>query len=230
MKPSTSSADSPHRIVEAKFVAALATPKGTLPPPTFTEIAFAGRSNVGKSSLINALVDRKGLVRTSGTPGCTRQINLFEVRAKDGAMFGLVDLPGYGFAKRSKDERRAWGNLIEGFLSTRVSLRTLVVLVDARRGFEEDDVALVEFARDGRARDVAPLGVVIVATKLDKLPSSARAARLRDFSREASLGGGAPIIGHSTITGQGKDDLWRAIRKVSLGEPAPAGEIAGKTA
>jgi GTP-binding protein len=94
------------RIVEAQFVAAQGISGGSLPAPTFTEIAFAGRSNVGKSSLINALVERKSLVRTSSTPGCTRQVNVFETRAKDGTVLHLVDLPGYGYAQRSKDERK----------------------------------------------------------------------------------------------------------------------------
>lgn len=225
-----SEAQNPFRIVEAKFVAALATPTGTLPPPMFTEIAFAGRSNVGKSSLINALVGRKGLVRTSSTPGCTRQINLFEVRAKDGAAFGLVDLPGYGFARRSKDERRAWGDLIEGFLATRASLRTLVVLVDARRGIEEDDLELLTFAREGRQREVAPLSVILVATKLDKVPSSSRVSTLKALSREVGSLGKAPVVGHSAVTGDGKDQLWLAIRKASLGTTPATGDGAGKTA
>ena len=108
-------------IVEAKFVAAQGITGGALPAPTFAEVAFAGRSNVGKSSLINMLVQRKSLVRTSSTPGCTRQVNLFEIHAKDGTALHLADLPGYGFAKRSKQERSEWAKLIEGYLRERAT-------------------------------------------------------------------------------------------------------------
>ena len=105
-------------VLDAEFVAG-ATALGQLPAPTFAEVAFAGRSNVGKSSLINNLVQRKKLVRTSSAPGCTRAINIFRVRLRtdgDEAHLDLVDLPGYGYAQRSKAERKAWGPLIEGFL------------------------------------------------------------------------------------------------------------------
>src|SRR5262249_16153939 len=128
----------PRRIVEARFVAA-AGPGRELPASDAREIAFAGRSNVGKSSLINALVARKNLVRTSSTSAATRQIALFEARAADGAVFQLVDLPGYGFTKRSKAERASWGSLVEAYLSHRPNLAGLVLLVDIRRGIEDDD-------------------------------------------------------------------------------------------
>src|SRR5437870_9571841 len=100
-------AQDPFRIIGAEFLAG-AGPGSSLPAPVMAEIAFAGRSNVGKSSLINAIIGRKSLVRTSSTPGSTRQINLYEARAADGARFHLVDLPGYGFTKRSKAEQAAW--------------------------------------------------------------------------------------------------------------------------
>src|SRR5262249_28996201 len=105
----------PHRIIDAEFIAG-ASAASSLPPPTTVEIAFAGRSNVGKSSLINALVGRKNLVRTSSTPGSTRQINLYAARAADGAVLHLIDLPGYGFTRRSKAEMAAWAALIERYL------------------------------------------------------------------------------------------------------------------
>src|SRR6185503_16837281 len=111
----------PLQIIDASFVAGAAS-MDSLPPPVTAEVAFAGRSNVGKSSLINALIERKGLVRTSSTPGSTRQINLYEVRAADGMVVRLVDLPGYGFTRRSKAEMASWAQLIEGYLSDRVTL------------------------------------------------------------------------------------------------------------
>jgi len=204
-------------IVEAKFVAAQGISGGGLPPPTFAEVAFAGRSNVGKSSLINTLVQRKNLVRTSSTPGCTRQINLFEIRAKDGATLLLADLPGYGFAKRSKDERKEWATLIEGYLRERPTLRTLVVLFDARRGLEPDDLELVEFASAPRGRSLTPLSIILVATKVDKLPRSEQKSILGRIAKSTSM----KVIGCSAIDGEGREALWAAVRKLSHLDAAP---------
>jgi GTP-binding protein len=206
------------RIVDARFVAALGIAGGSLPPPTFTEVAFAGRSNVGKSSLINALVERRGLVRTSGTPGCTRQVNVFETRAKDGTMLNLVDLPGYGFARRSKGERREWGELIEGYLATRPSLSALCVLVDARRGLEDDDLELIDFVRRGRTAGLREVVPVVVATKADKLPRSSARSELAKL--EAACG--VRVTPFSAVTGDGRAELWVRVRKAALGSvPSP---------
>ncbi|HTJ81371.1 MAG TPA: ribosome biogenesis GTP-binding protein YihA/YsxC [Polyangiaceae bacterium] len=214
----------PLDIVEAKFIAAMA-PGGTLPPPTFVEIAFAGRSNVGKSSLINTLVQRKGLVRTSSTPGCTRQVNLFEIGARDGTKCVLADLPGYGFAQRSKDERKQWAALIEGYLSTRAVLRVACVLVDARRGIEDDDRELFDFVRSARDRGVGQLEVIVAATKVDKVPRSAKKSTLDRICQSA----GAPVVGCSAVTGEGRTELWKALRRaagLAGSKPSKAGEAA----
>lgn len=202
----------PLDIIDAQFVAALTPGAGAdAAPPTFVEVAFGGRSNVGKSSLINTLVQRKGLVRTSGTPGCTRQVNLFETRARDGVAIVLADLPGYGFAKRSKEERRTWAELIERYLKDRVTLRALVVMTDARRGFEEDDLQLVSFARTARRPDLPPLVVVPVATKIDRLPRSSAHAAIKKLNKEV----GGQVISFSAVTGEGRRELWQAIRKAA---------------
>ncbi len=202
----------PFDILEADFVAALTPGAGAdAAPPTFVEVAFGGRSNVGKSSLINTLVQRKGLVRTSGTPGCTRQVNLFETRARDGAAVVLADLPGYGFAKRSKEERRQWADLIERYLKDRITLRALVVVTDARRGFEEDDLDLVSFARTARRPDLAPLVVLPVATKIDRLPRSSAYAAVKKLDKALGL----PVLPFSSVTGEGRRELWQAIRKAA---------------
>src|SRR5260221_10017991 len=137
------------RVVEAQFVAG-AVDNASLPAPALAEIAFAGRSNVGKSSLLNTMMQRRGLARTSGTPGCTRQLNVFEVRCADGLTLHFVDLPGYGWARRSKAERGQWQGMIEGYLRGRASLRAVVVIVDVRRGLEEEERQLVEFLQQPR--------------------------------------------------------------------------------
>ncbi|MFO0613573.1 MAG: ribosome biogenesis GTP-binding protein YihA/YsxC [Polyangiaceae bacterium] len=216
--PARKAAPSPHQIIDAKFVAGAGIEGGALPPATFVEVAFAGRSNTGKSSLINTLVERRSLVRTSSTPGCTRQVNLFEVTARDGLKLHLADLPGYGFAKRSKQERADWARLIEGYLRERATLRAVVILFDVRRGMEGDDEELVTFARAPRP-GLGALEVVLVATKIDKLSRSERRARVAELDRKT----GARVLGFSAVTGDGRDDLWRAIRRAA-GVSAALGE------
>ena len=170
-----------------------------LPGPALPEIAFAGRSNVGKSSLLNALVARKGLARTSKTPGHTDKINLFEIALKDVDPSRIVfaDLPGYGFAARSKAQKKSWGPMIEGYLLGRGALRALVLLADVRRGVEPDDEELVTFW----AQTKKPL--LLVATKLDKLPKSQQKPALAKL--------GKSTIGFSAETNQGREELWSAI-------------------
>jgi GTP-binding protein len=202
-------------IVSAQFVAGAAG-QGQLPAPTYAEIAFAGRSNVGKSSLLNTVVGRKNLVRVGGTPGTTRQINFFEVRATDGLALLLVDLPGYGYARRGKKEKTSWGELIEGYLTLRVTLRALVLIVDVRRGLEDDDRELMDFVAqtEGRAAR-SPVRVLLVATKTDRLSSAARKPALAKVARDA----GAPVLGFSAETGEGRDGLWRRIRDALSSPP-----------
>lgn len=200
-------------VLDAQFVAGAAT-LTQLPAPTFAEIAFAGRSNVGKSSLINSLVRRKKLVRTSSAPGCTRAINIFRVRLRmngEEAHLDLVDLPGYGYAQRSKAERKSWGPLIEGFLRGRPGLRGAVVILDIRRGAREEDLQLLEFLRT--------VGVpsVVVATKIDKLPASKRALALVELQRDI----GAPVLTYSASSHDGRDALWE--RLLSIGSIRSAG-------
>jgi GTP-binding protein len=218
-KPAKPVDKSPLRIVAADFVAG-AGPSGSLPAPVRAEIAFAGRSNVGKSSLINALVERKSLVRTSSTPGSTRQVNLYEARAADGAVFHLVDLPGYGFNRRSKAEQRSWAELIEAYLGTRSTLATVVILVDVRRGLEDDDRELITFIDAAKPPSRRPVEVLVVATKLDKLSLNERKVALARLGREA----GRKVLGFSSVTGEGREALWRALRRATLGEAALAAQ------
>jgi len=211
MKPAARSANE-MRVVEATFVAG-AVDATSFPTPTHFEVAFAGRSNVGKSSLLNSMMDRRSLARTSRTPGCTRQLNIFEVRCADGLALRFVDLPGYGWARRSKDERQQWQKMIEGYLLTRASLRAVVLLVDVRRGVEEDERQLIEFLRVPRpVSEAKPLSVVLAATKIDKLSASTRKPALEQVRRAAA----APVVGFSAVTGVGRAELWERIRQVVL--------------
>lgn len=135
---------------------------GELPPPQDLEIAFAGRSNVGKSSLLNALTNRKNLAHTSQTPGRTRQLNFFELRSEKFPPFRLVDMPGYGFAKVSKTESASWTTLIRTYLKGRVPLKTVCVLVDSRHGLKDSDHEFMTWL------DKAAVPFVVVLTKVDK--------------------------------------------------------------
>ncbi len=192
-------------VTSAEFVLEART-AAQLPSPTVAEVAFAGRSNVGKSTLLNAIAQRKGLARTSATPGCTRGLIVFDLAFRGGASLRLVDLPGYGFASRGRDEKREWGAMIEGYLSSgRPSLKCVAMLVDARRGPEEEERQLVAF--------LSSIGVafVFVATKLDKLPKNERFAALTKISAEF----GAKVIGVSGETSEGRDDLLRLLFRMS---------------
>jgi GTP-binding protein len=213
VKPASApkSAGDPWLVTEARFVIE-ARDVGQLPAPTVHEVAFAGRSNVGKSTLLNALAQRKGLARTSSTPGCTRGILLFDLRFRNGQSLRLVDLPGYGFAARSRDERREWGSLIEGYLKAgRASLRCVAILVDARRGPEEEERQLVAF--------LSSVGVpfVFVATKLDKLAKSERFGALSRI--DAAFG--ARVVGVSGISGEGREELLRVLLRMTGILPVP---------
>jgi GTP-binding protein len=203
------------RVTRAEFVAG-AVDDASLPPPTLLEVAFAGRSNVGKSSLLNATMQRKGLARTSNTPGCTRQINIYEVGCADGLNLRFVDLPGYGWAKRSKTERKEWQGMIEGYLQKRAGLRAVAVLVDVRRGVEDEERQLVDFLRQPRlVSDPKPLEIILVATKIDKLVAARRKPQLEEVRRTA----GTKPIGFSAVTGDGREELWSRIRYATLGAP-----------
>jgi len=201
-------------IVDARFERGVAT-LDQLPPPTLAEVAFAGRSNVGKSSLLSVLMGRKGLVRTGRLPGTTRQINVFSVRGSDSLELLMVDLPGYGYAKRAKHEKAKWGPLIEGYLSKRVALRAVVLLVDVRRGVEQEEKELVEYlaATNGQVTRRKPL-LIVVATKIDKLAGAAKKPAVVALGRELS----ARAYGFSAHSGEGRDEVWAALRKAIVAE------------
>lgn len=160
------------------------------------------------------LVERRNLVRAGGTPGTTRQINFFSVETTDGLNAYLVDLPGYGYAKRSKAEKTAWGELIEGYLSSRPTLRALVLLVDIRRGVEDDDRQLLDFITAPPNATRPPVPVVLVGTKMDKLAPAARKPAMAKIAQTSGL----RAIGVSATTGEGRVELWRILRRFATGQ------------
>lgn len=171
------------------------------PEPDLPEVAFAGRSNVGKSSLMNAAMQRKALVRVSGTPGRTQLLSWFDVNEQ----IRLCDLPGYGFAKVPMSVKKNWDRMVGDYLTGRESLLSLVILVDVRRGFEKDDMQLVKACHD--------IGVqpILVATKCDKLKTNALYNQKRAIAKAM---GGDPerdFVWCSAADGRGVEQLWRRI-------------------
>ena len=192
------------RVTAARFLGASARPGGE-PAAGLPEVAIAGRSNVGKSSLLNRLVGRRGLARISATPGRTRQLNFFAVNER----FVLVDLPGYGFAVGPERERLGWGPLVEGYLLRRATLRGVLLVVDVRRGLEEEETQVLDFLA------AAAVPAAVVATKVDKLARSPAHAALERITGTADV----PVVAFSARSGEGRDALWRVIREWIAGPP-----------
>ena len=190
------------RIVET-HLAGSAGKLSALPEPSLPEVAFAGRSNVGKSSLLNALTGRRGLFKVSSTPGRTRKIVHAETRLSDGGTLYVVDLPGYGYAKMSKAALRAWGDLLEGYLANRPTLVLVVLLVDARRGVEVEEEDLLEYLA------VRRIPVALVATKIDRLKKSERKLVLEALRRST----GVEVIGTSAEDRTGIDRLCDVVAR-----------------
>jgi len=200
------------KIISAEFDTTAVAPEG-YPPPGPPELAFVGRSNVGKSSMINALCQRRKLVRVSNTPGRTRTLNFFDVvvevvGARGGLAAGrqalrLCDLPGYGFARASKGDRKDWDRMIGGYLSGRDGLRAVVCIVDANVGPTEDDLEVVEW--------IGGLGrkVILVATKMDKIPKHRRIPREKEIAAELGMPGA--VVGVSATEDLNLGALWEQI-------------------
>jgi GTP-binding protein len=195
------------RILKAEFIRSCVGPAQFPTDPT-PEIAFVGRSNVGKSSLINSLLQRKGLAKVSRTPGKTRAINLFTVATDDPQLsrFVLADLPGYGYAKVSKTERAQWAPLVEEYLARDEQVCAVVMLVESRVLGSQDAGTLLWL----RSIGYEP---VVVATKADKLKAGERVAALRRLQEGLGLAGSPTFMAYSSVTGEGRERLWSALKE-----------------
>jgi GTP-binding protein len=212
------SGDDPLVIRKLEFMGGMAAADGWRPESALPEIAFSGRSNVGKSSLLNRLVGRKKLARVSRTPGRTREINFFRVND----LFVMADLPGYGYARVSKARKAEWRPLLEGYISRTPQLAGVVQLLDMRREPSQDDVAMLDF--------LAELGMpaIVVLTKCDKLTRQAAAEQSDAIARSLLLDP-EQTIPFSAVTGEGRDELASAIVSAVTGAAGEEASAEGAT-
>jgi GTP-binding protein len=198
-------------VLDAAFVAE-ARDVSQMPGDGLPEIAIAGRSNVGKSTLLNRMAGRHGLARVSKTPGRTRGLVVFDLRLRLAAepepkRMRLVDLPGYGYAKVAQDQRRAWQGMVEGYLKDRPTLALVLVLVDARRGLADEDLQLLQWLRGGR------VPCFLAVTKSDKLGAAERGLVQKRVRKDAA-GAASSVFVVSGATGEGMGELWRSVAHV----------------
>ena len=179
----------------------------SLPDNLYPEIAFAGKSNVGKSSLINGLMNRKSFARISATPGKTQTINFYNINEE----IYLVDLPGYGYAKVSEKEKIQWGKLIERYLQNSKQLRAVFLLIDIRHAPSANDKTMYEWIAANGYRPV------IIATKLDKIKRSQKDKQLKLIREGLSVLPGTVIIPFSSVSKQGRDEIWSCVEEEVLG-------------
>jgi GTP-binding protein len=197
-----------------EFIGPMATSDGWRPTNDLPEVAFAGRSNVGKSSLLNRLVKRKAFARVSNTPGRTREINFFKVNGT----FVLADLPGYGYAKISKTRKAEWLPLIEGYLRASTALRGVVQLLDCRHHPSEEDLQMLDFLAD------VGVPTVIVLTKIDKLRKKEVPVRIHEIAVALRMED-EQIIAFSAETNQGRDELAESLMAL-VAMPSWRGDVA----
>src|ERR1700730_692326 len=197
-------------IRNVEFLGGMAERHGWRPESSLPEVAFAGRSNVGKSSLLNSLVRRKSFARVSRTPGRTREINFF--RINNG--FVLVDLPGYGYARISKEKKSEWKPLIESYMRRTTQLRGIVLLLDIRREPSDDDRAMLDFLAE------MEVPTIVALTKMDKLTKAAALKQAADISRVLALAS-EQVIPFSAQNGEGRIELLEAITELVEAVPEP---------
>ncbi|TFJ93970.1 ribosome biogenesis GTP-binding protein YihA/YsxC [Lentibacillus salicampi] len=190
------------KVTNAEIVISAVSQK-QYPNDQLPEIALAGRSNVGKSSFINKLIQRKNLARTSSKPGKTQTINFYKMNSQ----FYFVDVPGYGYAKVSKKEREKWGIMMEEYFEIRETLKACALITDIRHEPTQDDVLMYNFLK------YYELPVMVIATKLDKIAKGKRASHIKQTHQILEVQSEDIVIPFSAETGEGKDDAWRAIRQ-----------------
>lgn len=188
------------KVTDAEIVISAVSQK-QYPNDMLPEIALAGRSNVGKSSFINKMINRKSLARTSSKPGKTQTLNFYKINQ----LFYFVDVPGYGYAKVSKKEREAWGRMLEEYFVARKNLRAAALVVDIRHKPTVDDKRMYDFLK------YYELPTVVIATKLDKIPKTKRASHLKRAAETLELEQEDVIIPFSSETAEGKDEAWRMV-------------------
>lgn len=189
------------KVTKSEIIISAVAPK-QYPTEGLPEIALAGRSNVGKSSFINKMINRKALARTSSKPGKTQTLNFYLINE----FFHFVDVPGYGYAKVSKKERAAWGEMLETYFSERENLKAAMLIVDIRHQPTNDDVMMYEFFK------YYQIPVIVIATKLDKIKKGQIAKNVKRVKDTLQLQGNDEIIPFSSETGQGKDQAWKSIQ------------------
>lgn len=190
------------KVHDAKIVIS-AVGKKQYPTDNLPEVALAGRSNVGKSSFINTLIQRKNLARTSSKPGKTQTLNFYLIEEQ----FYFVDVPGYGYAKVSKTERAKWGKMIEEYFTSRDNLKVVISVVDFRHAPSVDDQQMYEFLK------YYHLPVIVVATKVDKLPRSKREGQKHLIRKTLNMAPEDPLILFSAVDKLGKEEAWEEIEK-----------------
>jgi GTP-binding protein len=199
------------RVADARFLVS-ASNLSQCPKAPLTEVAFAGRSNVGKSSMINALCGRRGLVRVSNTPGRTRLMNFFDVDLKvDGAKrtLRLCDLPGYGYAKASKSDRAQWATMIDEYLAKRNLLKACVAIVDGEIGALANDLEMIDYLQRSDAK------ILVAATKIDRVPKSQWLGRRQKIAKQLSVPLEA-VVGFSATKKLGVDEVWDRLVGATL--------------
>lgn len=191
------------KVTKAEIIIS-AVSQAQYPKTNIPEIALAGRSNVGKSSFINKMVNRKNLVRTSSKPGKTRTLNFYTINDD---LFYFVDVPGYGYAKVSKSEQAKWGKMMEEYFETREQLQLVVLIVDIRHKPTQEDIQMYDY--------ITYLGIpiLIIATKLDKIAKNKRTQHINQIKNVFSHGEDVTIIPFSAETSENKDIIWKEIEK-----------------
>lgn len=190
------------KVNQAKLIISAVSEK-QYPKDSLPEIALAGRSNVGKSSFINRLIQRRGLARTSSKPGKTQTLNFYEINER----FYFVDVPGYGYAKVSKQERNKWGQMMEEYFEQRKELTSVLLITDLRHEPTRDDQQMYNYIKYLR------IPAIVIATKLDKVPKGKRNSFLKRTRNVLQVSKEDPVIAFSAETGEGKDEVWKYLKQ-----------------